>query len=122
MFPIFRWVADARDALLLILLFGAPITILLSWVELAERAPIWGSARGGLTLLGLLANSAAFFGPLLNGVLDWRINPNYLQPGYLSLSAFAMLSGILGSPKLRFELLFGGLATAVFWMLIPGMV
>lgn len=119
---ILRWIADWRDVLLLVLLFGAPVTILLSWVELAEGLTVWGSVRGGLTVLGLLANSIAFFGPFLGAILDWRISSNYLCARSVGLSLFAMLTGILGLPKLRFELLFGGLATAVFWMLIPGMV
>jgi MFS-type transporter involved in bile tolerance (Atg22 family) len=119
---LFRWVAGTGDVLLLILLFGAPVTILLSWVQFAEGVFEWGSVRGWLTLSGLLANSAAFFGPFLGAILDWRISSNYLRAGCVGLSAFSMLAGILGSPKLRFELLFGGLATAILWMLIPGMV
>jgi hypothetical protein len=109
----------------LVFIFAVSFNVI-AWWRFRKTRSSFTSKQRKKTLVGLLANLAAFVFPLVYAFssivtlfLQRAIRWDYVLLGCWVLCALSLVLGAIGPRQVRLPLMVGSLAVAAFWTMVP---
>jgi hypothetical protein len=114
------------DILFVLVFISAVVFNVAAWWRFRKARPTLTSEQKKKTLVGLLANLAAFVFPLVYAFssiftlfLQRAVRWDYVLIGCWVLCVLSLVLGALGPRQVRLPLMVGSLAVAAFWTMVP---
>lgn len=105
------------DAIFLLVLICAIVFHPLAWWRFRKASPSLTSGQKKKSLVGLLANLAALFFPIVS--LHQGVRWDYALIGCWVLCALSLVLSLVGPRQVRLPLLVSNLAVGIFWAMVP---